>query len=193
MAVTTRLVQLLRLRPTLHSTSLIFTRHLAARSEPRASSTLLLVLSVTTVISQFRQSNRRTKYHHNSHPAPQTYYHMAITDLITARLDSAKRLAGSVAWGPFVQLSRSAILSVFRNVELGQLRISDTDGEEMMYGQQEGKFGGPRAHLIIHKETFWVRMLLFADMVGSQFHSSTGCAGASVDLWPGFRRELHAR
>lgn len=95
---------------------------------------------------------------------------MAITQSLYTRLDGLRKYAGSLAWGPLTQLSRTAILSVLQKTEIGQLKITDTSGELIICGQSKELINGPRTELRIHKDTFWVRMLLFADMVGPQSH-----------------------
>lgn len=88
---------------------------------------------------------------------------MTVIDLAYSRLDGLRRYAGNLSWGPLLQLSRSTILSVLRKIELGELTIVDSNGETTVCGKAiEGR---PATRLKIHKETFWVRMLLFADMV----------------------------
>lgn len=105
---------------------------------------------------------------------------MAITNTLYAHLDGLRRYAGSMAWGPLVNLSRAAILSVLSKIEHGQLKIVDTTGEMTICGKLGKSVAGPKTELSIHKETFWVRMLLFADMVGLQ--SPSGCHGAYSTL-----------
>jgi cyclopropane-fatty-acyl-phospholipid synthase len=81
---------------------------------------------------------------------------------------SLRQYAGSLTWGPLVQLSKAAILSTLMKIEVGQLKIIEPDGHVTICGQLgESVKDGPQTELRIHKETFWVRMLLFADMVSS--------------------------
>lgn len=91
---------------------------------------------------------------------------MAVTDSLYTRFYGLRNYAGSIAWGPLVQLSRSAVLSVLQKVEIGQLKITESDGHITICGQLKKDVKGPKTELVIHKDTFWVRMLLFADMVG---------------------------
>jgi len=97
---------------------------------------------------------------------------MTVVDLAYSRLDGLRRYAGSLSWSPLLSFSRSTILSVLRNIEQGELTIVDTNGETTFCGKAiEGR---PATSLKIHKETFWVRMLLFADMVcGSTLQHTT--------------------
>ena len=77
-----------------------------------------------------------------------------------------RRYVGAVAWDPMLQLSKTTITSLFRQIERGQLALVDHKGRRSFYGK-EGT--GPMVELQIHKEIFWLRVLLFADMVGSRF------------------------
>jgi cyclopropane-fatty-acyl-phospholipid synthase len=96
---------------------------------------------------------------------------MAITDLIYAPLDGLRRYAGSVSWGPAVQLSRTTLLGLLSRITVGRLKVIDTDGTETICGFK-GTGSEPETELVIHKDTFWVRMLLFADMVGPRLLSA---------------------
>jgi cyclopropane-fatty-acyl-phospholipid synthase len=83
-------------------------------------------------------------------------------------LDALRSYVGSVSWGPLVTFSRSTVLGVLQQVQNGQIVLIDTDGTRIVCGQdklqlEEG--GGPRTEIRVRKETFWVRVLLFADMV----------------------------
>jgi hypothetical protein len=107
------------------------------------------------------------------------------------------RLASGTAtylWTLVVNLSRRAVLAVLSRVTIGQLVITDTatnvttvcgalapprrGSEEDLKGSS-GKGSdsngndAPLAELRVHGEAFWVRMLLFADMVSepSKKHS----------------------
>lgn len=81
--------------------------------------------------------------------------------------DGLRRYAGSVTWGPLVQLSRSAILSTLSKITVGQLKVIEADGHTTICGELGANISGPQTELRIHKETFWVRMMLFADMVNT--------------------------
>ena len=78
---------------------------------------------------------------------------------------SARQYATSLTWAPLVQLSRTTILAIFSKIAVGQLKIIDADGRVTICGQLGTSVEGPQTELRVHKETFWVRMLLFADMV----------------------------
>lgn len=85
---------------------------------------------------------------------------------IASRFYALRSYAGGLVWSPVVQLSRGACLSLFRKIQYGQLEIVDSDGENIICGQAISEKDAPKVILHIHKETFWVRLLLFADMVG---------------------------
>jgi len=55
---------------------------------------------------------------------------------------------------------------VLRNVHQGELTVEDIDGQITVCGKPVE--GCPVTRLTVHKETFWVRMMLFADMVRFQ-------------------------
>ena len=91
---------------------------------------------------------------------------MAITTFFTSALDGLRALAGSIAWAPLVNLSRTAVLSLLQQIENGQLLVKEEDGRETVCGRfTAGQT--LRTELRIRRETFWVRLALFADMVSS--------------------------
>lgn len=106
------------------------------------------------------------------------------TDLLRSTL-------GSVSWGPALAVSKAAITSLFSRIDNGTLIIEDqTTGMIANYGQKiakeysksksvngnrtNGINGVNKSHkkagqaqkveLVVKKETFWVRLFLFADM-----------------------------
>ena len=82
-------------------------------------------------------------------------------------LDALRTYAGSFTWQPFVRFSRSTVLSLLRRIAVGQIVVRDSDGAVAICGAPQVKDGTPRTELRVLKETFWVRVLLFADMVSS--------------------------
>lgn len=56
-------------------------------------------------------------------------------------------------------------MGVLSRIETGQLVVTDCDGTVTVCGAPGGKDGAPRTELKVVKEAFWVRVLLFADMV----------------------------
>ena len=87
--------------------------------------------------------------------------------LLTDPLDALRTYVGSFAWQPMVRFSRSIILGLLRRILVGQILVRDSDGAVTVCGAPQVKDGTPRTDLRVLKETFWVRVLLFADMVSS--------------------------
>ena len=88
------------------------------------------------------------------------------------------------AWPPVVALSRRAILSLLSQITVGELVIHDagtnittvcgsieaksTDAKRQEKLNKSGRRDGPpRTVLRVQHDVFWVRLLLFADMVRS--------------------------
>lgn len=86
-------------------------------------------------------------------------------DLLRPNIQYLRRYAGSIAWGPFVTLSRNAILSSLTRIRVGQLKIVECDGHQTTCGGSARSSHGPNVELSVHKDAFWIRTLLFADMV----------------------------
>lgn len=79
--------------------------------------------------------------------------------------DILRTYAGSITWQPLVRFSRGIVLGLLRRIVVGQIVVRDSDGAVTICGAPEVKSGTPRSELRVLKETFWVRALLFADMV----------------------------
>lgn len=98
---------------------------------------------------------------------------MAIISGPVSSLQSLGSYAASYTWGPLLSLSRTTILSLLSRIQVGHLKIVDVDGTTTVYGQkhvangflEQSVYSIPQTELTVHKDTFWVRMLLFADMV----------------------------
>lgn len=92
---------------------------------------------------------------------------MAIFGAANAALDTIKGAIGSTAWGPLVRLSRTAVLSLFRQIQKGQLVIRDVDGRQTICGKgaHNGSIQLPETTLTVLRESFWVRVAFFTDMV----------------------------
>ncbi|KAB8342701.1 hypothetical protein FH972_022301 [Carpinus fangiana] len=113
-------------------------------------------------------------------------------DSLYTHFEGIKRYAGSISWGPLVVLARGATLSVLRQVQEGQLKIVDENDSVTICGQEVPSGDSPHAELKVYKESFWVRMLLFADMVC--LHAGLSPSFPPADTaHQGLRRELHAR
>lgn len=99
---------------------------------------------------------------------------MGVISPLTERVMALASYPASYAWPPLLSLSRSAILSVLVQIKVGQVKIVDVDGKETVCGQQKmmpgpskarSVYSIPQVQLHVHKDIFWVRMALFADMV----------------------------
>ena len=90
---------------------------------------------------------------------------MAILSMLNGTIDALRGYAGSLTWGPLVNLSRGVVLSLLKRVEVGQIIVTDVNGAVTLCGTPEMKDGSPRTELKVAKEAFWVRAFLFADMV----------------------------
>lgn len=90
---------------------------------------------------------------------------MAITSAVLSSFDALQGYARSVSWGPIVNFSRNQVLSLLRRIEIGQIVVTDRNGMVTICGSPAPKDGTPKTELKVHKEAFWVRLLLFADMV----------------------------
>lgn len=88
-----------------------------------------------------------------------------MSSLITSALDTVRAQVGSVAWGPLVILSRKAALSLLQQIEVGRLLVQEDNGSETACGKKSASKAVPATELRVHRETFWVRLALFADMV----------------------------
>ena len=86
--------------------------------------------------------------------------------IVSRTFDTLHSYLVSFTWGPFVNLSRSTVLALLDRIEVGQLVIRDCDGTVTVCGQPGIIDASPRTELRVSKEAFWVRVMLFADMVG---------------------------
>ena len=91
---------------------------------------------------------------------------MAITAAVTGTFDLLRNYAGSFTWAPVVDFSRTRVKALLQRIKVGQLVIIDRDGGFTVCGAAKPKNGSPRTQLRVLNEAFWVRLLLFADMVG---------------------------
>lgn len=76
---------------------------------------------------------------------------------------------------PLLSIARSQIINLLRNIQVGSLKITDTDGTTTVCGspktaslvdesQEKNVYAKSHSELIVHQDMFWVRLLLFADM-----------------------------
>lgn len=88
---------------------------------------------------------------------------------------SLRNSMGLIAWGPLVRFSRATVLAVLSRIEVGQILVVDSDGTAARCGGPSESSEGPKAELRVVKDSFWVRALLFADMVrNSCMHPKKG-------------------
>ena len=83
--------------------------------------------------------------------------------VVSRALDSVRSYIGSFTWSPLVALSRNAVLGLLSRVSDGQLIVVDHDGTVTLCGEYGAT---PKTELRVVNEAFWVRVALFADMVG---------------------------
>lgn len=88
-----------------------------------------------------------------------------IMAILTHSLDTVRTYAGALTWEPFVRFSRSTILRLLKRIAVGQIVLRDNDGSVTVCGNAQVQDGSPRTELMVLKEAFWIRVLLFADMV----------------------------
>lgn len=99
---------------------------------------------------------------------------------IAGQVEMLRSTVGGWAWGPAVSLAKGAVLTTLASIEVGTLLLVDEPGETRhVFGQKLS--GGvdqklspgsparcadaiPRVELVVKRETFWIRLLLFADI-----------------------------
>ncbi|KAI4720835.1 cyclopropane-fatty-acyl-phospholipid synthase [Aureobasidium sp. EXF-10727] len=99
-------------------------------------------------------------------------------------LQALSGYVASYGWGPLLSVSRSTVLSLLSRIQVGHLSVADVDGKVSAYGHKKAANGEseksvyslPNVELTVHKDVFWVRMLLFADMlfIVNRTHLSNG-------------------
>ncbi|KAK2624413.1 hypothetical protein QTJ16_006363 [Diplocarpon rosae] len=114
-----------------------------------------------------------------------SYLPTTLTAPITRGADLLRGALGGVSWGPALSVSKAAVTSLLANIKIGHLTICDeTTGKTLTFGQKIAKEytkktngtgangvngtrksgGVRRVELVVKRETFWVRLFLFADM-----------------------------
>jgi cyclopropane-fatty-acyl-phospholipid synthase len=115
-----------------------------------------------------------------------SYLPNLITNPLSHGADFLRSTLGSVSWGPALSVSKAVVTSLFSRIEIGTLIIDDQiTGKTAVYGQKiakehsrskltngngtngvkqkkAGQVG--KVELVVKKETFWLRLFLFADM-----------------------------
>ncbi|KZF23255.1 cyclopropane-fatty-acyl-phospholipid synthase [Xylona heveae TC161] len=86
---------------------------------------------------------------------------MAIADSVSNRFQLLRAYTADIAWEPFLQFSRRAVISLFSRIRRGNLELIDRDGSITKLGSSGDT---PSVRLAVKDEIFWVRLLLYADM-----------------------------
>lgn len=83
---------------------------------------------------------------------------------------------GSISWGPATSFAKSNVTDMFERLNHGTLVVIDNvSGHKGVFGEplvesQDPAEGDakirarPKVNLTVYKDTFWVRVMLFADM-----------------------------
>lgn len=85
--------------------------------------------------------------------------------MVSRPFNLIRTYVASLAWVPLVNLSRSFVLPLLKRIEIGTVVVIDNDGAVFVCGAHQPDDSGPNTELRVLKESFWVRILLFADMV----------------------------
>jgi cyclopropane-fatty-acyl-phospholipid synthase len=110
-----------------------------------------------------------------------SYMPSIITKSIAYGTDMLRSAIGGISWLPVLNLSRTAVTALFARIDTGTLLVIDeVTGRTESYGQKIARedrkvtnilsaphkmSAGPgRVELLVRKESFWVRVFLFADM-----------------------------
>ena len=89
--------------------------------------------------------------------------------LFSDSFNALRSFAGSLIWSPVVAFSRTTVLRLLIRIEKGQIVVRESDGNTVVCGGAQTKDCMLKTELNVVKDTFWVRALLFADMVRT-FH-----------------------
>lgn len=85
--------------------------------------------------------------------------------MVSRPFNSLRSYVASLTWAPLVNLSRSFVLALLKRIEVGTVVVIDCNGAVFECGAHQPDDSGPKTELRVLKENFWVRILLFADMV----------------------------
>ena len=91
-----------------------------------------------------------------------------MSGVVTAALDRLRSYTGGFAWQPLIETSRAAVLNLLQRIEVGRLLIKEDDNKQFVFGEQAAaqEVLGPCSEWRVRREVFWLRLALFADMVG---------------------------
>ena len=73
--------------------------------------------------------------------------------------------AQSLVVPPVINFARSTVLDVLKRIDTGRLLVTDYNGKTTVCGSFIAAGDEPCTELRILKDVFWIRVLLFADMV----------------------------
>ena len=97
---------------------------------------------------------------------------MPLATPLIERVNALTSYAASFAWPPLLAVSRGAILAILKNIQIGSLTITDSDGTLTVCGSprrvdsnsEKSVYNIAHAELKVLNDLFWVRTLVFADM-----------------------------
>ena len=92
---------------------------------------------------------------------------MAVLGVLTSPVAMIWNGVAGHAWDPLVSLCKSGTLAQLKGIKIGSLAVHEdgVDKPATFFGNKSPD--RPFASLTVHDEKFWVRLALFADMVGS--------------------------
>ena len=121
----------------------------------------------------------RAAPHIESKPPPTI---LATQSALGKTFDALRSYTGSWTWGPLVNLSRNVVLNLLQRIEVGQIIVTDCNGTVTKCGGTKNvrvatKDGQTESNALVSElkvvtEAFWVRVLLFADMVRRRCRAS---------------------
>lgn len=117
--------------------------------------------------------------------------------IISRIFESWRTSVGYITWDPLVRFSRSTVLAILSRIESGRIVVVDSDGTATNCGELGENRTEPSAELKVVKDSFWLRVLLFADMVrDSSLHRKNTASACRISTLRsrnlGLRRELYA-
>lgn len=103
-----------------------------------------------------------------------------LTEQVRNGTEVLRGTVGGWAWAPLVSVAKTTVLSTLANIETGTLLLVDEPGETRhVFGQNlsgtvddqaPGEPGTrradttPRVEIVVKRDSFWPRLLLFADI-----------------------------
>jgi cyclopropane-fatty-acyl-phospholipid synthase len=114
---------------------------------------------------------------------------MTVLGALTSPVATIWNGVASQAWDPLVSLCRNGTLAQLKGIKIGSLALHEdgVDKPATFFGNKSPEH--PFTSLTVHDERFWVRLALFADMVGSQVRQGLRELRSQRE---GFRGKLYA-